>query len=734
MKSRSFFISVVVGALLVCAQAPAKPAPKQAAPAAGAPAAASTGAKAWNQIVYPKLGDIHLPDVQRFELPNGMKLFLVEDHTLPFVDGHAIIRAGARWIPADKTGLGGIFGASMRTGGTTTKTGDQLDEELEAIAARVETNVGPDNAGASFGAQRGDADKVLAIFADMLMHPAFRQEKIDLAKVQAKTAISRRNDEPEEIARREFRRAVYGADSPYAAQSEVWTIDAITRADLTAFYERYYHPNNVMLGVRGDFNAAEMKAKIEKAFADWKPAKLDLPPVPQVDPNLKPSVNLIKKEDVNQSNIRVGQIGGRFDDPDFFATTVMSTVLCEGGFSSRLTRHVRSAMGLAYEAGGSWSAGFDHPGLFAIAVGTKSESTEKAIEAVLKEIKDIREKEVSDEELKIAKETILNNFVFNFEDVSQTLDRVMTYEYYHYPADFLEKYRSNVEKVTKADVLRVAQRRLQPASLAIVVVGKDKDFDKPLTALNYAGGHVNDVDITIATTKPTPGGGRGGAAKPAASTASLEQARPVIMRVLQYEGGIEKIRALKDVDMKAKAQLSTPQGDIELEVHQVNVFPDVSRSDIHLPFGDFGNFFDGKTGWALGMGGITDLTDAQKSDARESNFRTLPNLLSGVGNPTISYEKKDGANDVLLVTSGTMQVHLTVDPQGAVVKRAYHGTTPLGPGDVEETLGDYRDVNGVKLPFKTSASLNGQKYIDVTVSEQKANTSPDVKKLAEKPK
>jgi len=482
-----------------------------------------------------------------------------------------------------------------------------------------------------------------------------------------------------------------------------------------------------------------MKIKIEKAFADWKAAKLDLPPVPQADPNLRPSISLVKKEDVNQTSIRVGQIGGRYDDPDFFSTSVMATVLCEGGFSSRLTRHIRSAMGLAYEAGCSWAAGYDHAGLFAIRVGTKSETTEKAIAAVMNEVRDIREKEVSDEELKVAKESILNNFIFNFEDVGQVLDRVMTYEYYSYPADFLEKYRTNVEKVTKADVLRVAQRRLQPASLAIVAVGKDTAFDKPLTALDYAGGKVTDVDVTIHATKPAPATAAGGGARPAGappSEASINQAKPVLMRALQFIGGMDKIKTLKDLDTKAKAKINSPQGEIELELHTVVIFPGTVRSDIHLPFGDLGNFFDGANGWTIPFGGSpTDMTQQEKNDARESNLRQLPNLIALVGNPVVSYEKKDGDNDVLLFTFGSSQVRLSIDPAGQVVKRSYRGNAPgMGPGDMEDTLSDYREVGGVKMPFKTTGSVNGQKYLEAEITEAKANTNPDPAKLAAKPK
>src|SRR5579871_452778 len=213
MKMRLLPILMIVSCLALSGQTPK---PKKEAPAASKPAASTTApaqspaAKSWNQLTYPKLGEVKLPDIKRYTLSNGMKLFLVEDHTLPVIDGRAIIRTGGRWVPDDKLGLGGLVGTVMRSGGTKTKTGDQLDEELEAIAAHVETSMSNSSGGASFGSQTGDIDKVLAIFDDVLMHPEFRQDKIDLAKVGVRTSISRRNDDAAGIASREFSKLIYG--------------------------------------------------------------------------------------------------------------------------------------------------------------------------------------------------------------------------------------------------------------------------------------------------------------------------------------------------------------------------------------------------------------------------------------------------------------------------------------------------------------------------------------------
>ena len=318
------------------ATAPAAPA-TQAAP----PARATDAAKDWKQLKYPPLRDVKLPEIKRYGLSNGVRLFVVEDHRLPLVDGVAIIRTGSRWEPAEKIGLAGMVGQVMRTGGTRAKTGDALDEELEAMAASVETGIGLGSGRASFSALKGDEDRVLAIFADVLMNPEFRPDKIELAKTFARTGIARRNDNPMGINGREFRKLLYGPNSPYARHTEHATIDDIRREDLIEFHRRYYHPSNLMIGISGDVNAEEMRRKVEAAFAAWKPApELQLPPVPPVEVKRRPSVNLVRKQDVNQTTIRIGHLGGRRNDPDYFALEVMAQILAAGP-SSRIFKHIR---------------------------------------------------------------------------------------------------------------------------------------------------------------------------------------------------------------------------------------------------------------------------------------------------------------------------------------------------------------------------------------------------------
>jgi len=449
----------------------------------------------YKSLKYPKLRDIKVPGVEQVTLSNGMRLFLLEDHELPLINISVTIRTGSVYEPAEKIGLASMTGEVMRTGGTMSKTGDELDEELESIAASVETGIGLNSGSASMSVLKQDLDKGLSILADVLMDPAFREDKIQLAKMQAHSMIARRNDSVNAVAGREFDKLIYGPRSVYARHIEHATIAGISREDLVNFHRKYFGPNNAMLAVWGDFDTKQMIEKIEEAFESWKKVNLQLTEVPKVRYEFRKTVNVVRKDDVNQSNVYMGHIGGLRSDPDYFALIVMNKIL-GGGFTSRLFRNVRSREGLAYLVFGAYSANYEYPGEFYVGCQTKSESTVYAIRAMIREVEKMREEEVTDEELAIAKDSFLNSFVFNFDTKGEVVNRLMTYEYFGYPADFLLRIKTNVEKVTKADVLRVAKKHLQPDKLQILAVGRPDDFDEPLSVL----GPVNEIDITI----PTP--------------------------------------------------------------------------------------------------------------------------------------------------------------------------------------------------------------------------------------
>lgn len=451
----------------------------------------------WQQIPTPPLHAFHPQQPKRIELPNGMVVFLQEDHELPMIDGVARIRGGSRSEPANKTGMLDLYGEVWRTGGTKAQTGDQLDDFLEVRAAKVETDDNADSTTISWSCLKADFDDVFQVFSDLLRNPEFRADKLELAQNEMADSISRRNDDVSQIASRESLKLAYGKDNPYTRQAEYATVATVSRQDLLDWHHNHVAPNNIILGVVGDFDAAAMEAKLRQTFGSWAKGPSVKAPEIQFTP-AKPGYYLIPRSDVNQSNIRMVELGIRRDNPDYFAAQVFNEAFA-GGFASRLVQSIRTAKGLAYGVGGGVGSAFDHQGVVRIAMGTKSGSTVEAIQALYEEIDRLKTDPISDAEIARAKDSLLNSFVFNFDSPDKVLREKMAYESYGYPLDFLERFRSAIEKVQKADVERVVTKYLHKDQLAVLVVGNTEEFDKPLSSL----GPVTNVDISI---PPPPGG------------------------------------------------------------------------------------------------------------------------------------------------------------------------------------------------------------------------------------
>ncbi|PZV20295.1 MAG: peptidase M16 [Leptolyngbya sp.] len=462
-----------------------------------APASALTP-RFYSELEFPPLRDIEIPDYERYELPNGLVVYLLEDHELPLVSGSASFRTGGRFEPADKVGLASLTGDAMRLGGTTDLDGDALNEALEQRAASIETGIDTSEGSASFSALTEDTEAVFGLFADVVQRPAFAADKVDLLRRQYSGSIARRNDSPDGITSREFRKLVYGADSPYARTAEYATLGAISKADIQQFYQASIRPEQTILGIVGDFDSAQMKQWIAAYFGDWQQsgAGLDeeLPSVEQA----RAGVFVVSQPQLTQSYVQMGHIGGRLDYPDHAALAVMNEVL--NGFGGRLFNEVRSRQGLAYSVYAFWAPRYDYPGLFIGGGQTRSEATVPFIRSTLGEINRMRTSPVTDAELAQAQDAVLNSFVFNFQSPSQTLARLMRYEYYDYPQDFVFQFQDQVRETTVQAILAAAQARLAPEQLVILVVGNPDDIQPGLDSLapNTA---VNPVDIAI----PQPG-------------------------------------------------------------------------------------------------------------------------------------------------------------------------------------------------------------------------------------
>ncbi|MBP0001068.1 MAG: insulinase family protein [Cyanobacteria bacterium SID2] len=448
----------------------------------------------YTDLEFPPLPELQLPDYTRFQLDNGLTVYLVEDRELPLISGSALVRVGSRFEPGDKVGLARLTGAVMRAGGTQKHPSDELNRILEQKAASVETSIGTTSGRVSFNALSEDLNEVLDLFVEVLREPAFAEDKLDVAKTQMRGNIARRNDDPGSIADREFQKLIYGATSPYARTTEYQTLNNISRDDLVAFYDRFFYPDRTILGIVGDFDTNAVKDLISEKLGNWQPSSELLPDLPEVSQAYPSGIFFVDRPQLTQSYVELGHLGGLRDSPDYATLGVMNNVL--SGFGGRLFNEVRSRQGLAYSVYAYWSAQYDYPGMFVAGGQTRSEATVPFIESIRAEIDRIRTEPISEDDLKFAKDSTLNSFIFNFADPAQTLSRLVRYDYYGYPEDFIFKYQAGVEATSIEDVQRVAKTYLDPDSIVTLVVGNSEAIDPPLSNLS-PDTEITSIDITI---------------------------------------------------------------------------------------------------------------------------------------------------------------------------------------------------------------------------------------------
>jgi zinc protease len=682
----------------------------------------------WQKIPIPQLPAFHPQEPKGVELPNGMVIFLQEDHELPTIDATARIRGGSRSEPAEKAGLVSLYSEVWRTGGTKSQTGDQLDDYLEIRAAKVETGANADSTTISLSCLKENFDDVFKIFTTLLREPEFRADKLDLAKNEMIDGISRRNDEIGQIAARESGKLAYGKDNPYVRVPEYATSAAVTREDLVNWHRKHVSPNNIILGFVGDFDSAQIEAKLRSAFGDWQKGPADLSPEIKFE-TAKAGIYEIKKEDVNQSSIHMVALGTTRKNPDYYAIEVFNEAF-GGGLSARLFQSLRTAQGLAYDVGGGIGTRFDHPGILQLAMGTKSASTVQAIQGLFAEIDKLNTKPIDENEIKRAKDTILNNFVFNFDTPDKVLRERMAYEYYGYPADFLERYRSGIEKVTADDVARVASKYLHKDQLAVLVVGNASEFDKPLSTL----GAVSEVDITI---PPPPG------QKAESPTTEKKESNPeglaLARKVAQSLGGEAKLKEVKALraNLTVTQKVGNTAGTIDIE--STIVFPDSMRADISTARGAFSMVVTPGMGFGRSGNEAQDMEPSRKKETTEQIHRDPIYLAQHIGDPSFSFAAagtdKTGPDELAIVDVSGPGVNMRwfVDRQsGRLVRETYTSLGQSGPVDSETAFSEWKQVNGLNLPFHRENKQAGKDSSSTEFSKIEINPSVDAK-IFEKP-
>lgn len=442
------------------------------------------------------------PSTFRVELASGPVAYVASDRELPLVNLSILVRTGNYLDPAGREGLGVLTGYLLSKGGTESMTAEEFEERIAFLAAELESGVGDTEGTVSLNLLSKDLDEGLAILREVLVSPRFQEDKIALRKEQLLQAIKERNDDSRNIEARERDFLAFG-DSFWINQYETESsITAITRQDLQAYHQRWFHPDNFVVAASGDFDRNEMIGKLEGLFADW-PFKGERPTaIPTNTVFAAPGVYLVDK-DVNQGRVSVMLPGVMRTDPDYFAISLMNQILGASGFTSRLVNRVRSDEGLAYSTYSRLQGGTYFPPPFLAGLQTKSRTVAYAISIVLEEMARMAAEPVSEEELDTVKRSLIDTFPRAFASKSATMGRFASDEFtgrYAQEPDYYVVYRDRVAAVTREDVQRVAQKHLQKQPPTILVVGDAEEIlkghpDHPNHLEDFTDGDIINVPL-----------------------------------------------------------------------------------------------------------------------------------------------------------------------------------------------------------------------------------------------
>jgi zinc protease len=433
--------------------------------------------------------DYKIPKSERVLLANGTPVYMLQDRELPIVSVSAMIRTGSVYDPAGKSGLAAITGVQLRGGGTGSLEPRQLDEELEFMASSVESSFSSDSGSVGMISLTRNLPRTLELFGEVLFQPRFDEKRLEVARRQALEGIRRQNDDPKEVGDRELNRLLYRGH-PLGAVPTAESIQSIKRTDMIEFHRRFVRPDNMIITVSGDFDRKQIIDQLNRIIGSVKTADpVALPAIPQPTSDLKPELWFANKP-VNQSVIRFGHLGITKDDPDLYAIRLLDFIL-GGSFTSRLTMEVRTNQGLAYNVGSHFDVGRRFIGTFEAETETKSESTAKTISLMTSIIEGVRKAPVTDQELQLAKDSIINSFLFGFTSPASIVLQQARLEFYGYQPDYLDRYRERISKVTKEEILKAARKHLRPDAFKLVVIGNEAAFDKPLSSF----GKPNQLDL-----------------------------------------------------------------------------------------------------------------------------------------------------------------------------------------------------------------------------------------------
>ncbi len=442
----------------------------------------------------PELGPpprVALPPIVTRELPNGLKLMIVEQHELPLADFVLLVGSGSTTDPTSKTGVANLTSAMLREG-TATRKSLEIADQIAFLGINLSPSSSWESSTLSLHTPTAQLDSALALFADVALHPSFPANEFERIRKSRLTDLIRLKDQGPAIANLAFPAIIYGSGHPYGAATlgTEASVKSLSVTDLQNYYQANFKPNNATLIIVGDVSPSQIEQKINAVFGGWQ--RGDVSPLTYADPPKAgtTTIYLIDKPGAAQSSFRIGAVGVPRSTKDYFALSVMNTIL-GGSFSSRLNQNLRETKGYTYGA----NTRFDMrraAGPFSASAEIVAAKTDSALLEFMKELNAIRQT-VPPTELSRAKRFLQLQLPGNFETTQDIAFQLVPVALYGLPLDYYNNYVQNIEAVTQADVARVAQQYINPGSLAVVIVGDRKSIEPGLKAINVAPIVIRDM-------------------------------------------------------------------------------------------------------------------------------------------------------------------------------------------------------------------------------------------------
>jgi zinc protease len=672
----------------------------------------------------------HFPHAETRTLANGLRVFVVPDHRQPAVALRLVLMsAAATRDPAGMPGLATMT-ASMLTQGTETRSAQQFAQAIDFIGGRIETSASDDDTDAALTVVSRDLELGVNLLSDSVLHPAFSTEELERQKQQALSGLQVEYSDPAYLASAAFVRTVYG-DSPYGnpADGTPQTIGKITRDDLVKFHDSNYAPNEALLAFAGDVTPERAFALAEKYFGPWE--KKDLPSAELAAPPLTQGLHLIviDKPDAVQTQIRVGSLGIRRNDPDYIPLLVTNRVF-GGGYSSRLNTEVRIKKGLTYGANSSFDA-YRFAGDFVAATFTRTQTTAEAAKLVVDLISQMSSGDVKPAELKFAQDYLSGVYPIQSETAEQVAGEILAVAEYDLPSDYVDTYQRKILGVDESSAKEMAQKYFNSQNLDVVLVGNASQFLAALKAefptAQWREIPVTQLDLLSHNLR------QASAELPPATPESLQHGQQIIMAAVQAAGG-DSLRSISTLELSQTGNIYNPQGSAAVSITSQVAYPDKIRLDVTLPMGRLTQTCDGKSAWMQSPQGVQDAP----ADAVPEFQRGL-NLFGGWGLYQQAMAGSVKAQYIGQEQTGDGKPADVVDwlsPFGAIklyfdsathllVEAKYLAMGMQGPEETDQRWSDFREVEGRQFPFQTVTYRSGTKFTDSTVQEIHINAALD---------